>query len=449
MDQTSKHPTRNVPCALRQSCLSLVLTAIALTASPAFADQPPPSVSNLSIQQRADLSRMLKVELQETISKQKRLKGQTASPVEITFGTQDGIVSIELGREFIPKDDHYMSGILEDQLHEIAGTAREILDGNLSFTGTRFTFGGKTIDELFPVNWKPKHLRQGASKSQPLDASAPVVVSAGHGYTKVEGGWGWQRDLINGWREDVDNPYFAEALADQLRTRSAETVVFPRSTSTTINKSANVPWWQMASIYHISRLLPNNRDIWAAFPKDDYKSDIVARPRYARNVNAKAIISLHTDAGGPSATGTTVYYHEGRVASKNLADAIACSMKEIVNATPGYENYTVRSPATSSTEYGENREAVEVPAVIVESGFHTNPTDAVALRDTVFQEAAMKGVEKGYRVSSKGKSCVPQKITSVPKAVANLNGPKLQVPITFVGNPQFPVKDGLINGVGG
>ncbi|NIK10163.1 hypothetical protein FHY11_003695 [Xanthomonas arboricola] len=148
---------------------------------------------------------------------------------------------------------------------------------------------------------------------------------------------------------------------------------------------------------------------------------------------------MHTDAGGPTATGTTVYYHEGRVASKNLADAIACSMNEIVNATPGYENYNVRSPATSSTEYGENREAVEVPAVIVGSGFHTNPTDAVALRDTVFQEAAMKGVEKGYRVSSKGKTCVPQKITSVPKAVANLNGPKLQVPITFVGNPQFPV----------
>ncbi|CAD0345589.1 hypothetical protein NCPPB940_31080 [Xanthomonas hortorum pv. taraxaci] len=196
----------------------------------------------------------------------------------------------------------------------------------------------------------------------------------------------------------------------------------------------------MASVHHISRLLPNNRDIWAAFPKDDYKSDIVARPRYARKVNAKAIISLHTDAGGPSATGTTVYYHEGRVASKNLADAIACSMKEIINATPGYENFTVRSPATSSTEYGENREAVEVPAVIVESGFHTNATDAVALRDTIFQEAAMKGVEKGYRVSSKGKTCVPQKITSVPKAVANLNGPKLQVPITFFGNPQFPVK---------
>ncbi|MCE4317706.1 hypothetical protein [Xanthomonas hortorum] len=216
MAQTSKHPMRSAPFALRLSCLSLVLTAIALTALPAFADQPPPSVTNLSIQQRADLSRMLKVELQETISKQKRLKGQTASPVEITFGAQDGIINIELGRGFIPKDDQYMSGILEDQLHEIAGTAREILDGNLSFTGTRFTFGGKTIDELFPVNWKPKHLRQGASKSQPLDASAPVVVSAGHGYTKVEGGWGWQRDLINGWHEDVDNPYFAEALADQL-----------------------------------------------------------------------------------------------------------------------------------------------------------------------------------------------------------------------------------------
>ncbi|WP_146093832.1 hypothetical protein [Xanthomonas arboricola] len=113
-------------------------------------------------------------------------------------------------------------------------------------------------------------------------------------------------------------------------------------------------------------------------------------------------------------------------------------MKEVINAAPGYEQWLVRA-AEASTEYGENTHAVEVPAVLVEVGFHSNPINATALLDSAFQDAAMRGIEKGYRLNRDGKTCAPQKITSVPNIVATVNGPQVDVPINFVGNPQFPV----------
>ncbi|WP_146092230.1 hypothetical protein, partial [Xanthomonas vasicola] len=169
--------------SLRNVGLVLSLSAGIFLALPALAEQPLPNVANLSTSQRAELSKLLKAELDKTIANQNRLPGQVASPVDVRFDSKTGMILIELGRDFIPKGDTYISGALEQQLHQITGVATEILTGNLSFTGTSCTFGGIATDKLFPTEkWEPNNKKQ--TMSPTAEAEAPVVVSAGHGRTK-------------------------------------------------------------------------------------------------------------------------------------------------------------------------------------------------------------------------------------------------------------------------
>jgi hypothetical protein len=81
----------------------------------------------------------------------------------------------------------------------------------------------------------------------------------------------------------------------------------------------------------------------------------------------------------------------------------------------------------------------------VETGYHTNPDDALALKDDTFVQAAMKGVEKGYRLHKAGKSCVPFSITSVPDVSGPRGGPAIPGKIYFAGFPQFPLSWKLEN----
>ncbi|MEA9587607.1 N-acetylmuramoyl-L-alanine amidase [Xanthomonas sp. WHRI 10064A] len=425
---------------LRYACAAVAISAALTIGSPVLASPATPSMASLTTQQKADLSKMLTAELQQVVNKQKRLPGQKVQPISVRLDSQTSTVMIEMGRDFIPKGDKYISGDVEEQLHQLEVVAFQIVGDSFVVEGTTFTFGGVPGDKLFaPTKWKPEHLRNKTTVNPSADADSPVVVSAGHGRTKVTGGWGWQRPAMNGWHEDVDNPTLASKLAEFLRTRSDETITFPRSTSATIEGQTKLPWWQLAAKYHLARILPNETNIWNSPDVTSEKDkDVHSRPRYARYLNAKAIISLHTDAADDTTVrGTRVIYQTGSTPSQELATAISCSMKEIINATTGYETWRVNTPTAGN--YGENREAIEVPANLIEVGFHSNPQDAAAFVDPVFQDAAMKGIEKGYRVNSRGKTCVPQKITSVPNVVFTVNGPRLDVPINFVGNPQFPV----------
>jgi len=134
-----------------------------------------------------------------------------------------------------------------------------------------------------------------------------------------------------------------------------------------------------------------------------------------------------------------VYYHAGRAANQLLGNSILCYMKELIQAKASYENYTVPSQAEGATDNGENTLAT-MPSVIVEVGFHTNPSDAAALQDSVFRTAAMKGVEKGYRLHAAGETgCMPFKITSVPNRTTP-HGTSIPVQHHYEGHPQFPVK---------
>jgi len=90
-----------------------------------------------------------------------------------------------------------------------------------------------------------------------------------------------------------------------------------------------------------------------------------------------------------------------------------------------------------SGDHGENRLA-SMPSIIVESGFHTNRSDAAALQDPVFRTAAMKGVEKGYRLHAQGVGCEPLKITETPDTSGPM-GTHIPMEVHYEGHPRFPV----------
>src|SRR3546814_16026539 len=93
-------------------------------------------------------------------------------------------------------------------------------------------------------------------------------------------------------------------------------------------------------------------------------------------------------------------------------------MKELIHVQAAYKNFNVANQAVVAGNYSENnRERMQ--SVVLEVGFHTNSSDAAALKDTAFREAAMKGVAKGLRLHEVGKTSKQLKMDSIP----NVPGP--------------------------
>jgi hypothetical protein len=156
---------------------------------------------------------------------------------------------------------------------------------------------------------------------------------------------------------------------------------------------------------------------------------------------ASALIHLHTNAADSSnISGTQVYINpepEHIARDQPLARNVLCYMKELIQAQKNYQNFPVDTQPRMEDK-GENRLA-EMPSIIVEIGFHTNAGDAAALRDPVFRTAAMKGVEKGLRLTRQGETvCRPFEIAAIPPAQGT-HGSSTRVSIDYRGFPQFPV----------
>lgn len=114
-------------------------------------------------------------------------------------------------------------------------------------------------------------------------------------------------------------------------------------------------------------------------------------------------VSIHfNSAKATSADGIEVYFYDskeerGRAsASKKLADSI---LRRVIRHT------SARSRGVKSGNFYVLREA-EIPAVLVEGGFISNPEERVLLKKTAYLEKIGRGIADGvhYYLESKGKS---------------------------------------------
>ena len=291
-----------------------------------------------------------------------------------------------------------------------------------------------------------------------------VVINASHGWTyyPVDMRWNWQRPVVDGFTqlniiEDTLTPQFGNRLSTFLFDRGGFTTQFTRavgSEGTVIHPGSTRPWSQWATRYWLEYKIPTRADIWQVFKPTDpanlveYNQDIRARPYYANALSATGLISLHTNAAGKPAdaatvSGTEVYYYSdakngipARPEDVKLADGVVCYMQEIFKSDPD-PLISARKVETRTRNHGETRLAT-MPTVLVEVGYHTNPDDAAFLKDATFQNKAMKGVEKGWRVYREGKPCTPFNI-GVLFDFSGTHNTAIPLTINYAGYPRFPV----------
>lgn len=402
----------------------------------------PAPMSRLSLKQRRELETMLTEEVQKLVNRQKRIRGQERNvTVRVTLDIQRSAVIADFSRNYLPSDNN---GGLEEPQREIDNLIYGLLGNDLLYTGTYLLIDGKGILEYYPDK-EPVIPRK--SSFQPLQEPSTVVISAGHGlyldYGSLE--WTAQRDPSNGIVEDFVTPPYASELTTWLHQRSQSMVRNDvRSSSLELHGRSQRPWVEIAARYHLRDQYPNNPEIWNSLPTDtgddrERKEDIRSRPLYANHVNADTLIHIHTNAFPSDTTvrGARVYVYPGRATDLALASSVLCSMREVIQAQPPYANFPVAA-APHTADLGENRLA-NMPSILIETAFHTNAADALALQDPVFRTAAMKGVEKGYRLHSQNKPCLPLRITSIPAASGPQNT-SIPISVHFEGNPQFPVR---------
>lgn len=397
---------------------------------------------------RAELEALVNRELQRSVlGKFRRVEGaKNEIRIHARFDLQSDSLIVDMGSEYGPISDDPALEDIKKELDEVAGS---ILSDFIPYHGIDFRYGGRDFYYYHPEA-RQYQIEQPRPQSKAYDNKiangASVVISPGHGYFKLYGGqnFGWtlQRSAVNDIQEDFITTDYANELKTWMIARSKVVIDFTRSTSQSAHLPSEKPWWQLAARYHLEEIYPNNPEIWNSKPEDisssrEYRQDIRSRPFFANHAGASAIVHLHTNASSSTAaSGTLVFFQKGKALSQQLGNAVLCSMKELIHAQDAYKNFNVTALAREG-DYGENSYAM-MPSIIVEVGFHTNPSDADALRDPIFRTASMKGVEKGYRLFSQGKSCEPFEIARIPD-VTGPTGSDISIPIHFSGYPNFPI----------
>lgn len=108
------------------------------------------------------------------------------------------------------------------------------------------------------------------------------------------------------------------------------------------------------------------------------RGDLKERKNIANELNIDMLISIHQNSfSSQSVRGAQVFYYDGSEASKALAECIQERLKELDN--------TNQRVAKADSSYYLLKQT-NVPAVIVECGFLSNPEESQKLSDDKYQE---------------------------------------------------------------
>ena len=133
------------------------------------------------------------------------------------------------------------------------------------------------------------------------------------------------------------------------------------------------------------RFAPYNRSVWANVLHRDTYIDL--------------FVSIHIDSFEEmeSVRGTRIYYCTDTpysIGSKKLCDALAESVKAALPDT------NARSFAKSSAEAYVVTKHTEMPSVLIEMGFATNPDDAASILDTEWRDSFCRAIADGIKAYS-------------------------------------------------
>jgi uncharacterized lipoprotein YddW (UPF0748 family) len=195
------------------------------------------------------------------------------------------------------------------------------------------------------------------------------------------------------------------------------------------------PRWEEAAKY------------WARYqgaPSEVYTYDVVSRPRYAEwetlkgypgEAESAVYISWHTNAGGGTGTETYIHSTEPTPGSAELQDWVHAELISDLRAAwdPAWVNRYQKS-----ADFGELRELVTIPGVLLEVAFHDTevPGDADDLREPVFRQIAARAVFQGIVKYQAGRQAKPvHLLPEPPQRLAVRNTAPGEVTLTWTPPP--------------
>lgn len=375
-------------------------------------------------------------EAQRILDRLDRIPGQTSGGrVNASIDLATSTITLDFGRDLIP---HYAGAEFEDQMDQFRHGVTEAVRRYTPPGNIEYRFEGRKIMYYFP----DQQQEDADARRSRISGSGMAMVSAAHGYYRHQRkqAWLWQRPLMNDVREDLITPAYAEELKHWIQERGRMPVIRPRTSSFDLHEDSGVEWWQVAAKYHLAERFPDNSEIWNSPVGDgnrDYDQDLRSRPLLANHLETEVALHLHTNGSESEIpSGARVIYQTGREEDRALAGSVLCYMRELITSQDGYSGFNVDADPRSDNK-GENRIA-KMASIIIETAFHSNPNDALALQDPVFREASMKGVEKGYRLWREGKGCSPLKVDPIA-TIRVAAGQSQVVDLAFAGFPQYPV----------
>ena len=117
-------------------------------------------------------------------------------------------------------------------------------------------------------------------------------------------------------------------------------------------------------------------------------SDLRARSNLSGTTSADIIVSIHQNSyPAENVTGTQVFFYEGSERSRRLAEYIQAEVKHFLGQITNRE-------AKSDSSYYILKQT-SIPAVIVECGFLSSPTETRLLVDGEYQERMAWAIYKG------------------------------------------------------
>lgn len=152
----------------------------------------------------------------------------------------------------------------------------------------------------------------------------------------------------------------------------------------------------VGSGYHV--IMTRTTDVSPNSPAQDLtgdgqinvSDDLQARVNIANNARAKVFVSVHNNAAGSAARGTETYYWNGAPAGSGSA-RLAQLIHEEVNARIGLYDRGVKT----ANFYVLRR--TNMPAVLLEGAFISNPTEELLLSTPSFRQKIAEGVANGIR----------------------------------------------------
>jgi N-acetylmuramoyl-L-alanine amidase len=247
---------------------------------------------------------------------------------------------------------------------------------------------------------------------------ARVMLNPGHGLTQGDDErWNFQRPQPDGRGvfvlEDDSNLRMARAIRNALEAEGA-IVDSTRELSLEGTGASGQPRWREAAHHHLERI-GTPRGVWDSAGNAlrggcRAAKDLRARAYAANAIGADVMLSLHSNAAGPNARGTTVIYGNRPYLRATPADTVpksACLAKNLARTVP--QSIRTNRPwgaaaIVGADQYGENGFAL-MPSVILEVAYHTNAADGAALNDASFRKAVARGVVTALKAFFQQPSC--------------------------------------------